>query len=423
MRCVGLPVFGFGLLLSSCFDLQRTRDLGEGNITLRVVDDEGNPVPGAVVSLDGLARLSTSDASGLVKIQAVPPGDQVLRVLVDDADDVDDPVDDGVAERAAIVTTSGVARVDFSSGAFTAAVSKLTTDVLGDVVVVATGSVSGSVAGCDVDLCRMLVFREMSLGAVDPRQVAGVVEASVGVGADGTFLVAGIAAGPIKVVAFSWPRPDSTLPFQQMIAASRDISSFGVVDVVIVSGAAALAPALVLAAVPTSVAAFLEIGGEPDDLALLEREVGRANFLVPHIFVEVDSDLVGEIRAAVSAVDVPVGVFDVSVEFGGSAGLMRRALAVPGVARLGPIAMGPVVPCRQVGEKDDCDGDGVNVDNDEDDDGDGQADSDEAAGCRGPGLGTDYDHDCLCEPADPYPRCQSNDPLDCALLEAPVCDP
>ena len=412
MRVVVVFVGLLVVLSTSCFELERTRGLGEGSITLRVVDDAGEPVVGAVVSVDGTARVSTSDSLGLVAVDALLPGDQLLRVFVDDDDD-------GLADRAAVVTTGGVQRAEFSTGSFTAAVTKLSSDVLGDVAVAAVGSIEGAVTGCDVELCRVVVFREVSLGRLAPRDVAGVVEASAGVfDVDGSFSIPGVAAGAVKVVAFSWPRPLSTDPVQQMIAASKDITRFAVVDAVVVAGDVTADVDLVLADVPASVATELEISGEPEEL---ERAAGQAFFSAPETVF--DAPQIGTISGAISAIDAPIGVFNVEVNLdNGLGGLMRRAIAVPGIARLGPIQTGAFAGCRQFDGKDDCDGDGVNVEDDDDDDGDGQVDALEPA-CRGPGLGTDRDGDCLCEPADPFPDCASNDPVACELVEAPVCDP
>ncbi|MDP2339539.1 MAG: carboxypeptidase-like regulatory domain-containing protein [Deltaproteobacteria bacterium] len=403
------------LLASSCFELPRSLGLGEGNIQFRVVDSAGGPVGGAVVSVDGVPRISTSNDDGLVSVSSLLPGDQVLRVSVDDDAD-------GAPDRAAVVS-GGVLRVEFDTGPFTAPVSKLTTDVLDDVAVAAVGALEGTVAGCGADLCRVVVFREVKLGALAPRDVAGVVEGSAGVGGDGSWSIPDLAPGPVKVVAFAWTRPLSTEPNQQLIAASRDITSFAVVDGVVLSGDVAVVDA-VLAAAPASVATDLELGGEPVEL---ERAQGQAFFSVPQLTVDVDSELTGVIVGALSPVDVPLGVFDISVQLDnvdgdpGLVGFLARVIAVPGVPRLGPLAVGVVVDCRQVGDKDDCDGDGLNIDDDGDDDGDGQLDAEESAACRGPGLGTDLDFDCLCEPADPFPGCQSNDPIACELVAAPVC--
>ncbi len=395
----------------SCFELERTRGLGEGVIHFRVVDGVGSPVAGAVVSVDGVARVSTSNDKGLVEVDSLSPGDQLLRVAVDDDAD-------GSMDRAAIVSTGGIVRAEFTPS-FSAPVSRLTADVLGDVVVTATGSLTGSVAGCALELCRVVVFREVLLGRLEPRSVDGVVEASAGVGVDGSFVVPDVAAGPVKVAAFSWPRPSSTEPQQQMIAASRDVSAVAVVDAVVSSGEAA-AVELVLAQAQASVQGEIELGGEVDEL---ERATGEAVFVAPQSIVDVDAALVGAITGPITAVDLPLGVFDVSVALdGGLGGSLLRAVAVPGVGRLVPIETQPVFGCRQFDGKDDCDGDGKNVDDDDDDDGDGQLDVDEPAGCRGPGLGTDLDQDCLCEPADPFPGCASNDPVACELVVPPDCE-
>jgi hypothetical protein len=331
---------------------------------------------------------------------------------------VDDD-DDGTPDRAAIVTTAGVVRADFGTGLFTQPVSKLTADVPEPVAVVVVGALEGTVAGCGADLCRVVVFREVKLGRLTPRDVAGVVEGSSGVGADGSWSIPDLAVGPVKVVALSWPRALSTEPNQQMIAASRDITQLAVVDSVVLTGDVASVD-LVLEPVPASVSTDLEIGGEPETL---ERATGQAFFVVPQADVDVDAALTGTIGGPLSAVDAPVGVFDITVQFDeGVGGFMRNAIAVPGVPRLGPLATGAVVDCREINGSPDCDGDGKSVDDDDDDDGDGQLDADEPAACRAPGAGTDLDRDCLCEPADPFPGCQSNDPIACELVTPPVCD-
>jgi hypothetical protein len=144
---------------------------------------------------------------------------------------------------------------------------------------------------------------------------------------------------------------------------------------------------------------------------------------VPQSELDVDVALTGAIDAAVNDVEVPVGLFDVRAQLdAGQTGLLRRAVGLPGMKALGPVevALAVASECPDVNDVRDCDGDRDTED--EDDDADGQADADEP-GCVGAGLGTDHDHHCLCEPADPFPGCQSNDPVACDLVEAPDCAP
>ncbi len=415
------------LLLSSCFELERSRGLGEGSVRFVVRDSAGAPVPGAVVSVDASRRMATSDDNGVVVVGGLLAGDYLLRVGVDDDGD-------GGFDRSAIASAS-LAVVPVDTGVFTADEVRLTSVELGDVELVAAGSLTGSVSGCGDVLCRVIVFREVAIGS-SGRVVTGVVEAAAGVDGQGGWSLTDVGKGPIKVAAFAWPTPAETDPLQQMIAANRTISAVAVVDVDVGSGAVAEV-ALVLAPAPPSVATTLDVVG---DVTVFERSGGQAFFLVPQSEdLDVDASRVGTLSAPQSQVEAPLGVFDVRVQIDGAVGgLLLHAAGVPGVATIGPVLIGGLVDaerlalvttCSQVDERDDCDGDGVagddcdtaDVEGDADDDGDGQPDCEEAPACRGPGLGTDLDGDCLCEPADPVPGCASNNRVDCNLLTPLEC--
>lgn len=413
MRFVVVGLFFFVVAATSaCFELPRSAGVTEGQVRFTVRDSAGAPVAGAVVTVDGAARLAVSNADGLVSLERLVPGDYVVRVAVDDDND-------GTVDRAAILTGS-IARTNIATGTFTAPVEKLTSDLPADVTVAAVGNVSVTLTGCDVDdLCRAVAFRDVSV-ARDGHVVTGVVEVGARV-AGGNLQLVGVAPGAVRVAAFSWPRPVETDVVQQAIAAARTVDGFALGEVDVVSGDTATL-ALTLAATPASVSTSVELGGEP---ALFERPAGAISFFAPQTTTDVDAALAGTVTGVVSDVDAPVGVFDLQVNLdSGEGGLLAHAVAAPGVDNaLGPVelALAKDTGCTQTQAGPDCDDDGLGADNDEDDDHDGVADADEPAACRAPGAGADVDGDCLCDAADPFPDCASNDPVACDLAVIPDC--
>lgn len=394
---------------SACFELPRSAGVTEGQVRFTVRDSAGAPVEGAVVTVDGAVRMTVSSPDGLVSLEGLVPGDYVLRVGVED---------DGVAgfDRAAVLTGSVERTV--VQGQFTAPVEILTSDLPSDVVLAAVGNVSLTLNGCPVThLCRAVAFRDVTV-ARDGHVVSGVVEAGASgrlVGVGGNLQILGLTPGAIHVAAFAWPRPVATAPLQQMIAATRDVSDFVVGDVDVVAGDTATLT-LTLAPIAETVSTSLALGGEVADL---ERAAGEVSFDAPQAGVSVG---VGSVSGAIFNVDAPVGVFDVRAQLdAGLTGVLFHAVVVPGIVGIGPLEVSTASGCRRIDTDNDCDEDGVIAGEDDDDDRDGQPDAEEPADCLVPGLGTDLDRDCLCDVADPFPDCASNDPVACDLVELPDC--
>jgi hypothetical protein len=398
-----------------CQDLQRTDDFGEGELRVSVVDDGGAPVAGARVSVVGAPRIAVSDDAGLAVVRGLVPGDHALHIGVDDDGD-------GVFDRAAVRGDQGTIRVAEVRG-----LARRTAFVTAPIAVAATGEVAGSVAGLGADeLARVVVVRTVTLGTGRTREVQLPVEAGSGVDVDGTFRVRGLAPGAVTLVAFAWPRPTSTEPAQQLIAASRP-TRFAVLDVDVGRDDVAFDA---LAAVPPSGAVTLELAGELAEA----RNNGEAIFTVPLGGPDVAVSVVGAFSGVTASsptvtIDAPVGVFDLSVQVNGIVGSVPLTVGLPDVAWL-PVPVGLDPAC--LGEKpdeadpEDCggdlDGDRILDEEDDDNDGDGVPDASEPTACRLAGAGADADGDCLCDAADPFPDCASNDPVDCTPAAPIVCD-
>src|SRR5690606_18426425 len=93
----------------------------------------------------------------------------------------------------------------------------------------ATGSVAGTVSGCDDgELCRVVAFRKIQLGSAlsSTREVALPIEGQSGVAADGSWRIDGLTVGDVELVALAATASASVEPAQQLIAASQP-SRFG----------------------------------------------------------------------------------------------------------------------------------------------------------------------------------------------------
>jgi hypothetical protein len=399
---------------AGCQPLDRTDGVGEGEVRVTVVDEAGAPVAGARVAIVGSPRVATSDEEGLAALRGLVPGDYALHVGVDDNDD-------GVFDRAAVRGDVGRIRVVDVAGRL-----RRTSFLTGPVAVAATGEIRGTVDVDDGELARVVAVRTVALGTDDAREVQLPVEASSGVDVDGGFRLRGLAPGEVTLVAFAWPKPTSTQPLQQLIAASRP-TRFARQTVTVGSGDVVVAA---LAAVPVSSAMVLELAGELADA----RNDGEATFTVPQGGPDVAVGLVGAIDGLTAAsprltIDAPVAVFDLTVQLDGVVGGVPLVVGLPEAAWL-PVPLGLDPQClgreRDAPDPEDCgddvDGDGVLDDDDTDNDGDGVEDALEPTACRVPGLGADRDGDCLCDAADPFPDCASNDPIDCTPAAPLVCE-
>lgn len=386
---------------AGCQPLERTDGFGDGELRVTVVDDAGAAVVGARVALVGTTRLATTDSAGFAVLRDLVPSDYALHIGVDDDDD-------GVFDRAAIRGDVGTIRVAAQAGQ-----QRRTTFVTGPIAVASTGTIRGSVAGLvDGELARVVAVRTLALGTDSVREVQLPVEASSGVDVDGTFALPGLASGEVTLVAFTWPRPTSTQPLQQLIAASRP-TRFATRSVA-VGGADVVIDGLV--DVPAAASVTLELAGALADA----RNEGNAIYTVPlggpDVAVGVVGGFAGLTAAAPTAViDAPVSVFDLTVDVDGVASLVPLVVGFPDAAWLPvPVGLDPACP------GDDCDGD--DDDADTDDDGDGVDDALEPTACRVPGAGADRDGDCLCDAADPFPDCAANDPVDCTPAAPIACD-
>jgi hypothetical protein len=396
---------------AGCQPLDRADGIGEGGVRVTVVDEAGAPVAGARVAIVGSPRVATSDENGLAALRGLVPGDYALHVGVDDDED-------GVFDRAAIRGDMGTIRVKDIAGRL-----RRTVFLTGPIAVAATGEIRGTVDVPDGELARVVAVRTLALGTDNVREVQLPVEASSGVDVDGGFRLRGLAPGEVTLVAFAWPRPTSTQPRQQLIAASRP-ARFARQTVTVGSSDVVFAD---LAAVPDSAAVVLALAGDLADA----RNGGEAIFSVPQDGPDLAVGVIDGLTAASprTTIDAPVAIFDLTVQLDGFGGGVPLVVGLPGAAWL-PVPVGLDPQClgreRNAPDPEDCggdfDGDGVLDKDDTDKDGDGVEDEDEPTACRVPGLGGDRDRDCLCDAADPYPDCASNDPVDCTPAAPIVCD-
>ena len=449
-----LPLAVAAVVMAGCMPaLDRSTDVGSGAVLLRIVDDSGSGVAGAVVSADGTLAMATADDDGFVALRRLRPADVVVRVDVRDSD--------GVRVAGAVVADAGVALSPIVRSALAGAQPGLTSQLLGDVVVHPTASLAGSVdvTGCAPGTCRVVVARRLDLGTAAKRPVLGSVEATAAVAEDGTWEIVGVVPGELVVALLHAPRPTTPGPVAAATAASRP-DAFAAVDVSLGDDAPHIDVALpALQPLAASTTLDVELAGDVGDPA---RAAGLVAFLAPSTNVDtIDAvaefgDL-GDATPVVASLPSPSGLFDLSVQLDdGVGGRARGVLVLPELPSPAPVVLGAFDvcdftaaghdcdgdgdaddrdddddgiddadqprPCNANDPERDCDGDGRAASVDDDDDGDGQPDAAETASCRGPGKGTDLDGDCLCEPFDPLPGCASNDPDDCAV-DAPVVCP
>jgi hypothetical protein len=400
-----------------CRPLERTTELGAGEVRVSVVDDQEMPVEGAIVTVPGSPRMAVSDADGLAVVRGLVAGNYALRIGIDDDGD---GRDDRAAVRAADVAMVRLAEL---GGA-----GRLSSVITAPIELAPTGSIGGTVPGLlPSELARVVVVRRVTLGADERAPAVQLpVEGSAGVDVDGSFLIEGLAAGEVTLVALTWSPSSSPEPLQQLIAASRP-SRFAVktvdvgnLDVVV----AELAPS------PASVPLTVELGGDLSPV----RNAGSVTYDVPQGNVAVSAALVGTIEGLASsspraAVEAPLSVFALIVDIG-AVGVAEPVVGLPDVALLPvPVGLDPACGPREgaeLGAIDGCggdlDGDGVLDDDDDDDDGDGVNDNLEPTVCRTIGRGADRDGDCLCDAVDPFADCTSNDPVDCEPLAPLTCE-
>ncbi len=436
-----------GLFAGCVLPTDRTQDLGDGEIHGAVKREDKSPAKGALVHVAGSDRVTRVDDAGAFVVRGLVPGTWVLSITEDDEGD-------GVAERAALVPVTlalaGIPR-NLTDGCTGAPPQAVTSFLLGDVTLAPTVTLRGTVtlgAAASGDFARVVVWRDVDVGG---EAHAGPIEGAAGVGADGSFAVAGIAPGPVHVAAFAFDPlegADKPLFFGVADADAADANVAVTVD----QSARTAADPTRQQTTPVQIDTQWNVPATP------AVQLTLATFLAPDGDTEVlppdgtGWDLDEQTHAFV--LDAPIGVVDIAFESatdGAVGSTLRGAVVVPGVAVLGPLEL-PVLadPCVVDGGGRDCDHDGVpglalpdNPDvvqqyhacaascgaafgadkagavcdgdgSDCDDDGDGQPDVTEPVQCLGPGRGTDLDGDGLCEPAsDPFPSCADNDPATC----------
>jgi hypothetical protein len=408
MNRIGIFVVA-GLVFSGC-ELERSEGLGEGEIHMVVTDEGGDGVVGALVSVLGTGVGAISAEGGVAVVKNLHAGDFALRVSVDEDGD-------GVADLAAYRGDATI-RVGKVRG-----LDRLTAFQLESPVVLApTGSVSGTVAGCeDGEICRVVAYRHLNIGTVfsTVREVALPIEGQSGVQTDGTWRIDGLAVGEVSLVAFAATASASVEPRQQLIAASNP-SRFGTATADVGSVDVAINVDTDVAA---SVEAIIEVAGDAADV---DGKSGSAFVTVPSDITDLGAGLGGTIDgvsadARTFAVNVPVTVFDITVQLDGFSGVGSAFAATPNIGVLLPVNVARACALKLPEDDDpeetvycDADNDGL-LDADPaelDADGDGIPDADEV-GCVGINVGTDADGDCLCDLVDPFPNCSSNDPADC----------
>jgi hypothetical protein len=435
--------------------LDRSDGVGSGGILLRVVDEVGVAVAGAVASADGTLAMATSDADGHVGLRRLLPADVVVRVDV--------RADDGSLAAGAVIANAGVALAPIVRSAAVGPLPGLTSQLLGDVVVHRVGSLGGrvDVAACTPGSCRVVVARRLELGTATKRPVLAAVEAGAPVADDGSWAIAAVVPGELVVALLhaTWPATGSSVVDVARAASRPD--AFAVVDVSLGVDTPYVDVALpALQPLAPTTALDVELAGDVGDPT---RAAGLVRFLAPSTNVDATSDPaafadLGDAHPVVAPLQAATGLFDLSVQLDdGVTGRARGVLALPRLPPPAPIVLGALDVCDVTAANHDCDGDGVagsrddddnsdGIDDDDqprpcnaadperdcdgdgrpasrdpDDDGDGQPDVTETAPCRGPGRGTDVDGDCLCEPFDPLPACPSNDPAACAVATPVVC--
>lgn len=373
-------------LSSGCLELDRADGLRPGDIRVHVVDAAGADVVGARVFAVGTPRVGVSDDAGVAIVGPMPFGDYMLRAVSDDAG--------GFAEDVVVIDSQVVTSVP-----------RLVSGVT-EIAVGALGNIGGTVAACPAGtVCRVVAFRTAGGYALP-------IEGTALVGADGRWQIDGLAAGDVELAAYSWTPPLSTVPLDQLRDASRptaDGQARGTVgddDI-----------AITLSATPAAgTASFSARIGGPDGE---ERPAssGIVSFYVPTTTTAASTTTASSTLPGTD-VAVPIGVFDLNGQIEGFGGRLEGFVGVRAV----PAPYLPIALSSYACATDDCNNDGV-VDVISDDvDGDGVPDDQEPTACREAGRGADRDGDCLCDAIDPLPDCQSNDPLACAAVTAPVCN-
>ena len=405
---------------AACLELNRADGLADGTLTVPVLDSSGEPVDGARVQGLLAPRQATSGDGGNAVLTRLTAGGYVVRAEV---------VDNNNAVTA-IGYAVGQLRVD-SSKSGDVAVGALASPA----VVVEPGRLAGSVAGCDATvLCRVAISHAVTgtivdgIGTIDITY-AGGIEQTAAVGTDGTFDIDGVGGGEVQLLALRWDRPLATAPLQQLIAASNP-TGFGRSTVTLEAGGAITDLTLDTNTDATDATVEASFDVVAPTLAGLE---GSMDPVVP-----TTTTTIGDARPSFAGlqdgngafkVQIPVGVFDLNIQFEGAvnplpANVILQSYAAP-TDGITPVATGLDTRCFAVDAAEDasldCDDDGKINTEDDDIDGDGVLDADEPTACIGVGRGVDLDGDCLCEPFDPVPDCQSNDPLECTPAVVPSC--
>ena len=366
-----------------CFELPRLQGVGDGELHLRAVRGDGRAASEAVASIAGAARVARADVDGALVLRALDPGDMLLRVQ-------EDQDGDGRADRAALVTGASVRATALSTGLFTSPERHVTTQFLGDVTLVDTIDLAGTLVVDDdgdggaparafdplTERARVLVFRTLPVGpADDQRPRAFDVDGSSGVDAAGRFVVRGVLPGPATVVGLLWMRDgteddgtDVELMRQRRQLAAAIPTRFATVEVTSDSTDVGEVVVQLPASQGGEVVRFdvdVELNG-----AGLERGFGVAQFSLPGTdLVKIGGDVeAASADAAVVRLLAPVGLWNIDVDLGAAGtGTLRGAAIASATAVQGPLLVRVEGdPCAVLAD------DGTA----RDDDGDGRADRD-----------------------------------------------
>ncbi len=379
MRLLFLPLAALALALLplGCFALDRLEGVAAGTVRGRVVDD-GVPVGGARVVIDGSARGVRAQADGSFVIKDLDVGNYALRVLVDEDGDA-------VPERAALVAfATEVMQFDGAN----AVSAVLLDDVDVDGVSVVSGRVESGVGG-DVGGVRVVVARDLAAVAGGGGEVRTLAkESETRTAADGSFVLRGVVPGPVQVFAVA--DDGRTAP---AVAATLDV------------GENDLALPLVLG---------LPEGDRPVQIALAPPPTGEVVLRVVERGVDTPDEVRSLTLGAASEVStsLPAGVFDIFVDSDGTFGALLDQVVIPttpddqGAQRFGVLLLRFDDPCLTAAADKDGDGNDAHadgacvdacaaafdddsavcvdgaVDFDCDDDDDGQPDLTEPPACR-----------------------------------------
>ena len=418
---------------TACFVFDRTQDLQPGEIDGRAIfADDAVAAKFARVSAEGAGLVRRAGEDGRFRVKGLGEGAFVLRFTSDDDGD-------GIVERGAL---RAVSMAPYTKDGLPTLPSLL----LGDVPLSGTGALRGVVVDGDdpasppLGGAKVYVVREI---AHVPAAVPEVpittrlelgAEAATATDAEGRFVLEGLVAGVVKVVAVAGQRASRPLVVDVDPGPAQEVGDLAV------RAAPSQRKASVLVSFPDApqpVDLFLDPAGAAPD------------------FDSVD----GRSEGGAGELDVPFGAWDVrGVDEDKRRGVLLQQLSYPTDDDDAPLPWGTMLvrdedPCASTvaDELVDLDGDGARmmpnpafdvgpwqrcagactprvgagfssascrdgeIVYDCDDDADGQPDTTEPYACVGLCGSTDLDGDGICDAADPLPQCAGDDPA------APAC--